>query len=150
MIDEAARDLPNVAATSEAIAVRLRRAGVSVEWREPVIFPSARAYVRFCHDRGRSSVAVARADPSLVAELQLRAELERVVADLPAPPPALPRPQLPMTYLAVSALLIVIWALTGAGYFWPIWPMLGWGVWEGPRLARVGLRACHPSASSTS
>ena len=33
-----------------------------------------------------------------------------------------------MTYLAVSALLVAIWALTGAGYFWPIWPMLGWGV----------------------
>ena len=71
LIDEAARDLPNVAATSEAIAVRLRRAGVSVEWREPVIFPSARAYVSFCHDRGRSSLAVARVDPSLVPELQL-------------------------------------------------------------------------------
>src|SRR5918994_1248594 len=58
-------------------------------------------------------------------------ELKRVVMDLPAP------------YLAVSALLIMIWALTGAGYFWPIWPILGWGVWEGPRLARIGLRACH-------
>ena len=77
-------------------------------------------------------------------------ELEQVVADLPAPPPAPPRPELPVTYLAVSALLVAIWALTGAGYFWPIWPILGWGVWEGPRLARVGLRACHPSASSTS
>ena len=77
-------------------------------------------------------------------------ELERVVADLPVPPPAPPRPRLPVTYLAVSALLVAIWALTGAGYFWPIWPILGWGLCEGPRLARVGLRACHPSASSTS
>jgi hypothetical protein len=25
-------------------------------------------------------------------------------------------------------MLIVIWATTGAGYFWPIWPLLGWGV----------------------
>lgn len=32
------------------------------------------------------------------------------------------------TYLAVMALLVVIWALTGMGYFWPIWPMLGWGI----------------------
>ena len=31
-------------------------------------------------------------------------------------------------YLAVNLLLIVIWAATGAGYFWPIWPLLGWGV----------------------
>jgi hypothetical protein len=80
-------------------------------------------------------------------------ELERLVADLPAPPPvpaARPRPQLPVTYLAVSALLIVIWALSGAGYFWPMWPILGWGLCVAPRAARVGFRACHPSASSTS
>jgi hypothetical protein len=31
-------------------------------------------------------------------------------------------------YLAVSALLVTIWALTGADYFWPIWPIAGWGV----------------------
>jgi hypothetical protein len=77
-------------------------------------------------------------------------ELERLVADLPAPAPAPRRPELPLTYLVVSALLVAIWVLTGAGYFWPIWPILGWGLCEGPRLARVGLRACHPSVSSTS
>jgi peptidoglycan/xylan/chitin deacetylase (PgdA/CDA1 family) len=71
LIDDAAQGLPIVAATSEAIAVRLRRAGASLEWREPVIFPSARAYINFCRARGRSSLAVARADPSLVPELQL-------------------------------------------------------------------------------
>ena len=32
------------------------------------------------------------------------------------------------TYLAVIALLVVIWALTGAGYPWPVWPALGWGI----------------------
>ena len=31
-------------------------------------------------------------------------------------------------YLAVNAGLIVIWALTGMGYFWPVWPMMGWGI----------------------
>jgi Domain of unknown function (DUF1707)/2TM domain len=31
-------------------------------------------------------------------------------------------------YLGVMALLVVIWALTGMGYFWPIWPIVGWGV----------------------
>ena len=31
-------------------------------------------------------------------------------------------------YLAVMALLVVIWALTGMGYFWPVWPALGWGI----------------------
>ncbi|HWH45331.1 MAG TPA: adenylate/guanylate cyclase domain-containing protein [Thermoleophilaceae bacterium] len=31
-------------------------------------------------------------------------------------------------YLLVNALLIGIWAAGGAGYFWPIWPILGWGI----------------------
>ncbi len=33
-----------------------------------------------------------------------------------------------VVYSVVNTLLIVIWAVTGAGYFWPIWPMAGWGV----------------------
>ena len=31
-------------------------------------------------------------------------------------------------YLIVNALLVVIWAMSGAGYFWPIWSIAGWGV----------------------
>jgi hypothetical protein len=31
-------------------------------------------------------------------------------------------------YVAVNAFLVVIWAVTGSGYFWPIFPMLGWGI----------------------
>lgn len=31
-------------------------------------------------------------------------------------------------YLAVNTMLVVIWAASGAGYFWPIWPIAGWGV----------------------
>jgi hypothetical protein len=46
------------------------------------------------------------------------------------------------------ALLIAIWALSGAGYFWPVWPLVGWGFFVlGPRKA-LGFRACHPSGSS--
>jgi Domain of unknown function (DUF1707)/2TM domain len=33
------------------------------------------------------------------------------------------------TYAWVNGLLVVIWALTNfGGYFWPVWPMLGWGI----------------------
>ena len=42
------------------------------------------------------------------------------------------------TYLAVMTLLVVIWALTGMGYFWPAWPALGWGI------GIVSHRACLP------
>ena len=31
-------------------------------------------------------------------------------------------------YLLVGALLLATWALSGAGYFWPAWPMAGWGI----------------------
>jgi len=31
-------------------------------------------------------------------------------------------------YCAVNALLVVIWAASGAGCFWPIWPIAGWGI----------------------
>lgn len=31
------------------------------------------------------------------------------------------------TYIWVNLLLVAIWGLTGADYFWPIWPMVGWG-----------------------
>jgi hypothetical protein len=31
-------------------------------------------------------------------------------------------------YVAVNTMLVVIWAVTGAEFFWPIFPILGWGV----------------------
>ena len=31
-------------------------------------------------------------------------------------------------YVVVNAMLVAIWALSGQGYFWPVWPMLGWGI----------------------
>ena len=33
-----------------------------------------------------------------------------------------------LIYGAVNLLLVVIWAASGAGYFWPIWVIAGWGV----------------------
>lgn len=31
-------------------------------------------------------------------------------------------------YLVFSVFFVAIWALSGFGYFWPVWPMLGWGL----------------------
>ena len=33
-----------------------------------------------------------------------------------------------VAYVVVNAMLIGIWAVTGAGYFWPAWVLFGWGV----------------------
>ena len=33
-----------------------------------------------------------------------------------------------LTYCAVNLLLVLIWAASGAGYFWPIWVIGGWGI----------------------
>jgi adenylate cyclase len=43
-------------------------------------------------------------------------------------------------YVAVNLLLIAVWALTGRGNFWPIWPLLGWGVGLGINYWAVFLR----------
>ncbi len=62
-----------------------------------------------------------------------RRDLVATVSDLPRPPRPRPHARAEFSehlrsYLSVMALLVVIWALTGMGYFWPIWPMLGWGI----------------------
>ena len=74
------------------------------------------------------------------------AELEGVVADLPQPDRARPAARVP-GFLATSILLVAIWALTGMGYFWPVWPILGWGVFVVPGALHPGrVRACRRSA----
>ena len=60
-----------------------------------------------------------------------RGELDAVVADLPAPgrtprQSARRRPEL-AAFASTAVLLVAIWALSGMGYFWPAWPILGWG-----------------------
>ena len=33
-----------------------------------------------------------------------------------------------LAYVLVNAFLVGIWAVTGAGFFWPIFPILGWAI----------------------
>ncbi len=33
-----------------------------------------------------------------------------------------------LAYVLVNGLLVGIWAVTGAGFFWPVFPLLGWGI----------------------
>lgn len=33
-----------------------------------------------------------------------------------------------MIYLMVNGFLVVIWAMTGVPFFWPVFPIFGWGI----------------------
>ena len=72
-VRELAGDLPDGAAQAEGLAVRLRRRGIRLERGEPQALGSARELETLCYLRGRSSLSIIRADPSLVTEMQLGA-----------------------------------------------------------------------------
>ena len=93
-----------------------------------------------------------RIERALAARTQ--GELAVLTRDLPAerqPEPPAParrrrsraRPELGL-FVAVMSLLIVIWAVSGAGYFWPLWPLVGWGFFVlGPGRAFGGCGGRH-------
>lgn len=75
-----------------------------------------------------------------------RSELDEVLLDLPAVPATF-SPPTPVTappasraarsewrqkmlapWAIFAVFFVVIWLATGGGYFWPIWPVLGWGI----------------------
>lgn len=33
-----------------------------------------------------------------------------------------------VAYVVVNLFLVVVWALSGSDYFWPVWVIAGWGV----------------------
>ena len=85
-------------------------------------------------DALRTHAAAGRLDPDELDErlgkafaARTRADLFPLVADLPAATTRAPRPKRTMPtfapVIALALLLVAIWALTGAGYFWPIWPI---------------------------
>jgi hypothetical protein len=94
-----------------------------------------------------------------VFEARTHGELTRVVADLPKlkdPRRAEARRAIARrafrehlrTYLMVMALLVVIWALTGMGYFWPVWPALGWGIGVASHAACTPRRRRAPARNA--
>jgi hypothetical protein len=33
-----------------------------------------------------------------------------------------------VAYVVVNAFLVAVWAMSGGGYFWPVWVMAAWGL----------------------
>jgi class 3 adenylate cyclase len=81
-------------------------------------------------------------------------ELEALTADLPAAREPGPRRRLARfdtdfrvhfaIYIVVNVMLVGIWAASGGGYFWPVWPMLGWGIGVGCHAASLLARGGAP------
>jgi len=104
------------------------------------------------HAAGRLTLAELDERLTAVWSARTRDEVTAPLADLPAAPgtptAAVPRRSAADigwwvhlgSYLAVIVGLWLIWALTGAGYPWPIWPMLGWGM--GLLGHRSGMSPC--------
>jgi hypothetical protein len=62
-----------------------------------------------------------------------RADLATLQRDLPQPVQRHSGPRTPARYerhhgpaplVPIAVLLVVLWAVSGAGYFWPLWPLL--------------------------
>jgi hypothetical protein len=78
-----------------------------------------------------------------------RGQLEAVLLDIPAPHPPVRASWLRRwlsphiaAYAIVNGGLMAIWAVAGCGYFWPEWPMIGWGM----ALAGHAYAAWSPAA----
>jgi hypothetical protein len=44
-----------------------------------------------------------------------------------------------LIYVVVNIGLILVWAVSGGGYFWPIWVIIGWGIGIGVHAFSLGL-----------
>jgi len=82
-----------------------------------------------------------------------RGELVALLRDLPPAPRAavrVPRNrpndlgEALRAYVLVNVLLVVIWAATGAEYFWPMWVILGWGIGLVPGVVAATARRGRP------
>jgi hypothetical protein len=51
-------------------------------------------------------------------------------------------------YLVFCAAMVVLWAVTGLGYFWPVWPIMGWGIGVASHTAVYRSRRSRGRAAS--
>jgi hypothetical protein len=82
-----------------------------------------------------------------------RGDLAPLIADLPAVTSAPPRRPRAIPAIApiipLAILLVTIWALTGAGYFWPIWPIGAMLIGSVKHSRRCSQRSAPHSAAPT-
>lgn len=97
---------------------------------------AATAELRTHAAAGRLDVDELDARLETVLAARTRAEVAAALGDLPAAgetratraPSARRSGGGLHAFVGVMLLLLAIWALTGAGHFWPLYPALGWGL----------------------
>lgn len=87
------------------------------------------AALRLHYGHGRVSLEELSERLGVALAARTQGELDAVLRDLPTRQRT-SRGSLghhSRSYLAVNVLLVGIWLISGAGYFWPIWILIGWG-----------------------
>lgn len=104
---------------------------------------------------GRLTFAEYEARLDQVFAARTEAELAAVTRDLPPVVTATGRRRRLLAaramltgWLALCALFLTIWALTGMGYFWPVWPIMGTAMGTLPGVLTVLRGVAPPSASA--
>jgi Domain of unknown function (DUF1707) len=107
-------------------------------------------------DRLRAAAAEGRLDPDELDErvgqaysARTHAELASLTTDLPAPVPKPPPPDSPWRsehfrqrlagFVIPNLICNAIWLATGAGYWWPVWVLLGTGIALTVTVVRIAL-----------
>ena len=91
---------------------------------------------RLCDAAGAGVLGVSELEWRLdkVLSAATHGQLEALLLDLPAPPSVRGSAVRDWLRAHVGAFVIVnsglasIWAAAGFGYFWPVWPLIGWGM----------------------
>ena len=112
--------------------------------------------LRIASTEGRLSVDELEERTAHAFGARTRGDLAPLTRDLPGAPVrrrpgrTVARPRRALghdiaAYAVVNLILVLVWAATGADYFWPIWPMLGWGLGIAGQAHRGDRRCRRPA-----
>jgi hypothetical protein len=125
--------------TAQYCTAMLEHSGFVLPWRDVRASDEERertaGRLRDAHAEGRLESDELEERIGHAYRARTRGELHALVSDLPGARSGLVRGLYRrawraafVSYLVVNTWMVGIWAATGAGYFWPIWTLLPWGL----------------------